>query len=98
MDAGLQEIAENGFAQDMVDGLMASLSLSIKLTSESSDIGTDIIPSIAYDYAANGNPFGYMDYVDALGMLDEWNQQGLYKEAVAKWLLGNELTALGLFA
>ena len=94
VDAGLQEIAENGFAQDMVDGLMASLSLSIKLTSESSDIGTDIIPSIAYDYAANGNPFGYMDYVDALGMLDEWNQQGLYKEAVAKWLLGNELTAL----
>ncbi len=94
VDAGLQEIAENGFAQDMVDGLMASLSLDIKLTAESSTIGVDVIPSLAYDYAATGNAFGYMEYVDALSKLDEWNQQGLYKEAVAKWLVGNELTAL----
>ena len=94
VDEGLKEIAENGFPQDMVDGLMASLALSIRLTSESSDIGVDLINSIAYSYATSGDPFNYMDYVDAMSMMDEWNQQGLYKEAVAKYLLGNELTAL----
>ena len=94
VDAALQEIAQNGFAQDMVDGVMASVNMDIKLTPEGTEIGTDIIPSIAYEYATSGNPFSYMDYVEALPRMEEWNQQGLYQQAVQKWLIGNELTSL----
>ena len=94
VDAGLQEIAENGFPQDMVDGLMATLALENRLIAEGSDIGTDIISTLASSYSVSGNPFDYLAYVDALTKLDDWNQQGLYKDAVAKWLIGNQLTAL----
>ena len=94
VDSVLADIAENGFADDMVESVMASLSLSIKLSSESSSIGVNVIPSLAYSYAASGDPFNYVDYVDALDSIDEWNAQGLYKEAVSKWLVGSETTAL----
>ena len=94
VDSVLAELAENGFDQDLVDGVMASLSLSTKLTVESSSIGVNVIPSVAYYYSASGNPFAYMDYVDALDHLDEWNRQGLYADSISKWLLGNETTVL----
>ena len=94
VDAVLAEIAEKGFAQDLVDGVMASLSLSTKLTSESSEVGVDLIPTIAYSYSSSGNPFGYMDYVDALDSLDDWNRDGLYAKAVSDWLLDSATTAL----
>ena len=94
VNAVLADVAEKGFAQDLVDGVMASLSLSIKLTSESSDVGVNLIPSLAYDYSSGGDPFGYMDYVDALASMDDWNQQGLYAKAVSGWLLESRTAAL----
>ncbi len=95
VDEALAEIAENGFAQDMVDSVMASVNMDNKLASaESTDPVEGIIYSIAYSYSTSGDPFNYMDYVDGLSKMDEWNQQGLYKDAVSKWLLGSQLTAL----
>ena len=94
VDAVLAEVAEKGFAQDLVDGVMSSLSLSTKLTSESSEVGVQLIPTIAYSYASSGELFNYFDYVDALDSLDDWNRQGVYARAVADWLLGSETTAL----
>ena len=97
VDAALAEIAEAGFTQDMVDGVMASLSVNIKLMREASDVGVEnIIPSIAYSYSATGDPWDYLNYVDALSMMDEWNQQGLYAQAVAKYLVGSQTTALSV--
>lgn len=94
VDTVLAEVAEKGFAQDLVDGVMTSLSLSTKLTSESSAVGVELIPSLAYKYSTSGNPFDYMDYVDALDSLDDWNRQGLYAQAVSDWLLESGTTAL----
>ena len=94
VDAVLAEVAEKGFAQDLVDGVMSSLSLSTKLTSESSEVGVQLIPTIAYSYASSGELFNYFDYVDALDSLDDWNRQGVYARAVENWLLGSETTAL----
>ena len=94
VDEVLADVAENGFAQDLVDGLAASLSLDVKLTRESSDVGVNLIPTIAYSYSSSGDPFNYMDYVDALEKLDDWNRQGLYTDAVSKWLIGSETTVL----
>ena len=94
VDAVLAEVAEKGFAQDLVDGVMSSLSLSTKLTSESSQVGVSLVPSLAYSYASSGDPFSYMDYVDALECLDDWNREGLYAKAVSDWLLNSETKVL----
>ncbi len=94
VDAALAEVAEKGFSQELVDSVMSSLSLSMKLTGEGEDVGVDLISQIAYSHAASGNPFDYMDYVDALEKLDDWNQQGLYRDAVSGQLLGSAVTAL----
>ena len=94
VDEVLAGVAADGFAQDLVDGVMASLSLSTKLTSEQSNVGTSVIPAIAYNYSASGNPFDYMDYVDALEDLDSWNRDGLYAQVVAERMVGSTTTAL----
>ncbi len=94
VDSVLASLAETGFAQDLVDGVMASLSLSTKLAVESSSAGLDVFPSIAYSYASSGNPFNYLDYVESLDELDSWNQQGLYSQAISDWLLNSSTTAL----
>ena len=96
VDAVLADVAENGFAQDLVDGLAASLSLSMKLTREGSDVGEGLIADLAYSYASSGDPFDYMNYVEALENLDDWNSRGLYRSAVQNWLLNSSTTALAV--
>ncbi len=94
IDQALAEIAETGFAADMVDAAMASLSLSTKLVMEDAEVGVGLIPNIAYSYATSGNPFAYMDYTDALSSIEDWNAQGLYQAGIKKWLIGSQTTAL----
>ena len=94
VDAALAEIAEKGFAEEVVDAVMANLALTTRLVSENSDVGVGVIPSIAYYYATSGNPFCYFDYVESLSNLKDWNAQGLYQAGVQKWLIGNQMTAL----
>ena len=94
VDEQLALIAEKGFDQEFVDGIMATVSMDIMLTRESSSVGVDLLPSIAFSYSTSGNVFDYMDYVDALQKMDEWNQAGKYQAAVSKWLAGSATTAL----
>ena len=91
---GLRQIAEDGFPQELVDGVMASLNLAVKLAREGNDVGVELICNIAYSALASGDPFDYMNYVDALNLLDDWNAQGLYAKAVSDWLLNSQTTAL----
>ncbi|MBQ8136267.1 MAG: insulinase family protein [Clostridia bacterium] len=94
VDEALADVAANGFDGQLVDTVMASTALAIRLTGESADLGVNIIPSLAYDYAVSGDVFSYMDYVDALGNMEAWNSEGHYMNAVNTWLIGNERTAL----
>ena len=96
VDSVLADLAEQGFAQDLVDGIMASLAMSTKLTREGDEVGVDLISSIAFSYSTSGDHFNYLDYVDALDKLDEWNAQGLYKKAISDWLIGCETTVLAI--
>ena len=90
----LAEVAEKGFQQDLVDAEMSSLELEIRLIREKGSVGVDsIIPGLAYQYAVKGDPWGYLDYIDSLSMMDEWNQQGVYAAAAAKWLVNPAVTA-----
>ena len=94
VNSALASIAEQGFQDDLVDAVMQTLALQIRLITENADIGVSVIPSIAYSYATSGNPFNYFDYVEALSDLKNWNDQGLYKAGVEKWLVGSQTTSL----
>ena len=95
VDESLAEIAESGFPQDQVDGVMTSLNINALLTREASDVGVDrVIHSMVGSYASSGDPWNYLDYVDALNQMDEWNRQGLYAKAVSDWLIDSKTTAL----
>ncbi|MBR1683663.1 MAG: insulinase family protein [Clostridia bacterium] len=94
VDSAIAQIAQEGFSQELVDNVMASVELSALLIPENSDIGVDLINSLAYAYATSGDPYNYPDYVDSLGKMDDWNQEGRYKAAVQKWLTGSETRAL----
>ena len=94
VDGVLRTVAETGFDGELVDGVMASLALSTSLVGEGDNVGVNLITSIAASYAPTGDPYNYMDYVDALGKIGEWNEQGLYAKAVSDWLLGSGSTVL----
>ena len=89
VDAVMADLGANGFTQELVDGVMASLSMSTRLVSEQSDVGVDLINSIAASYASTGDHFNYMDYVDALGRIAQWNEEGRYTKAINDWLLAD---------
>ncbi len=95
VDAALAVIAEEGFPQDLVDGIMSTLSLDNKLSREETELGVKLITErLAPTYAATGNLFDYLDYAEGMQQMDEWNQKGLYQETVSSWLLENETTVL----
>ena len=95
VDSVLEEVGQDGFPQEQVDGVMASLRISTLLMRENSDIGVEgIIPNMAGSFASSGNPFDYVDYVEGMQNMDEWNQQGLYAQAVTQWLLNAQTSAL----
>lgn len=94
VDSTLKTLAKEGFSDELVDSIKSSLAISTKLMGESSDIGVDLITEFAEYYAATGDPFGYMAYVDALDQIEDWNAQGLYTKAIEDWLLDGAVTAL----
>ena len=94
VDAALADVAANGFSSKLVDSVMASLSMSTKLTTEDDELGVNLITSIADYHAATGAKFGYMDYVESLDKIAEWNEQGLYADAASRYLSADALTAL----
>ena len=94
IDEQLALIAEKGFEQDYVDSVMASVSMEILQIRETPNVGISILPSIAYNYSNSGNLFEYMDYVDALQQMGDWNKAGKYRAAAARWLAGAETTSL----
>ena len=94
VDEALKDVAQNGFAQDMVDAAMASLSISTKLAPENGTPAEGVVNSMAYYYAVSGDPFKYAENVDALSRINEENQQGLLKDAAGKWLADASLYTL----
>ena len=95
VDESLAEIAENGFPQDLVDALMSSLTLDMKLGRENTSLGLSLITGeFAPSYAETGNLYDYLDYIDALQSMDTWNQAGEYRRVVREWLTDDPLTVL----
>ncbi len=94
VDEVLADIAANGFASDLAESVTAEQTMTTRLMSEGENVGVNLIRSIASCYAATDDPFNYMDYAEALENLSDWNEQGLYKDVVARWLIDSQTTAL----
>ena len=97
VNAVIAQVAAEGFAPEMAEAEMAQLSISTRLMREASDVGVEsVIPALAYGYASTGNPWYYLDYVDALNQMDAWNEAGVYAEVAGKYLDGSQTTALAV--
>lgn len=94
VDESLRAIAENGFAQDFLDSVIARLQLSKRLISETDNLGYKLTTNFAYSYATTGNAFDYAESQEALDRIGEWNAQGLFTEGIRKWLLDKQTTAV----
>ena len=92
--ASLKEIAETGFAQEMMDSAMTMLQLSTKLAPENGDPVGGVISGLAYNFAVTDDPFDYLDALAAQDQMDEMNRQGLYQQAINDWLLDKDTWTL----
>lgn len=93
VDESIAQVAEEGFSKDDTDAIISSFRLSILLATESSSVGVDTIPNVAYYWAATGNVFGYMDYIDSLNNFSAWNEDGTFVSLIKEYLMNNERTA-----
>ena len=89
----LRTLAKDGFARDFIEATAASVSLSIRLISDETAIGTAIIPSLAYNYAITGDPFAYLDDVESLEQIEKWSEAGEYRKLLSEYLVDSSLTA-----
>ena len=95
VDESLAEIAEKGFPQELVDTMMNALSMNLRLGRENTSLGISLITGdFAPAMAETGNPFDYLDYIDALQKMDTWNQAGEYVRAIQEWLNSDAVTVL----
>jgi len=94
VDASMAQIAEEGFDLNAVDSIVASFSIDLLLSGESSSVGTDLIPNVAYYWAGNDQLYGYMDFIDSVSNFRKWAEEGVFEDLVKKYVTGNSLTAL----
>lgn len=95
VDKSLATIAKKGFDMEAVDAIVAAYKLDVLLTTESSEVGTSIVPNIMYYWASTGDDFGYMKFVDSLDNFRKYAEDGTFKKLVKKDLLGEDtVTAL----
>ena len=94
VDEALADVAENGFPQELVEGVAASLEISARLTRESSQPVENTILPMLDRYASTGNPWALLDYQESLFSIADWNAQGLYAQTAADWLIGKAATVL----
>ena len=60
----------------IVASIVASSSLDLLLSGESSSVGTDVMPNIAYYWAGADMLYGYLDFLDSVENFQKWNDDG----------------------
>ncbi len=99
IEEGIRKAAEEGFSQNLVDALTASLDMNMRLSREDTALGLRLLTGqmIPY-YAETGRVFDFLDYAEALRSIRDWNQSGIYREAITQWLLNCETRVLTVTA
>lgn len=94
VDAALAKLVTDGLDASAVDAMAAALRLEVMLMSESSSLGIDMIPEIAYYWASSSDWHGFPNYVAALDNFVALNEDGAFVRLISQYLVGNENTAL----
>ena len=94
VDSSMAQIVEEGFDKDAVDSIIANFRLSLLLSGESSSVGTDVLPNIAYYWAGADLLYGYMDFIDSVENFVTWNDEGVFQDVIRQYILNNDKTAL----
>ena len=94
VDASLADIAQTGFAPELVDNIATALKFNAKLASESADPVEGVVYYLAYYYAVSGNVFRYAEDYEALNNIEAENNDGLLAGAITQWLLNPALYTL----
>ncbi|MDO5434869.1 MAG: insulinase family protein [Clostridia bacterium] len=96
VEESVREVSENGFAKEDADAVIASLRLSVLLAGETSDAGVNNIANIAYYWAATGDLFGFMNYVDSLESFDRYASDTTFPVICREYLANNSRRAMAL--
>ena len=94
VDDAIADVIANGFPKDMLDSYAASFELSELLVREESDVGENILSSLAYDAHTFGDVWYYFDSEEESKMLVPWNEDGTYKDLCSRYLSGDVISAL----
>ena len=94
VDEALNKLSQTGFDAQAVDGIISAFRLSTMLYTESSAIGIDLIPNIAYYWAGMGDLYGFMNYISELDRFSDYAEDGTLMEMLNTYLLNNPRTAL----
>ncbi len=94
IDAALREILDTGFDREAVDAIIAAFNMDIKLIAESTTLGVDMIPNIAYYWASTGDWHGYLNYIAYLDNFAKLADEGAFVTLLDKYLVQNTNTAL----
>lgn len=96
VDDSLLSISSSGFDDDAVDAVIASSRLSIMMSRENGDVGVNTIPYIMYYWAATGDLFYYMKYVDSVDDFASLVEDGSVMKALRELILENPRSAFAL--
>ena len=90
----LKQIAQDGFDPVQLDSVLTAQQLNNKLALENGDAVDSVLFSMAYDYAVTGNPFEYMEQMEAIAGIREENSTGMLTSAIGAWLCDPALYTL----
>lgn len=96
VDASMAEIVRDGFPAEQAEAMEAAYKLDILLASETSNVGVNVIPNIAYFWAATGNLYGYMDNIDMLDYFTVYASDGTFSRVAEEYLVNNPIRALAV--
>ncbi len=95
VDSVMKSLAENGFADEYVEGVAASQRLSNALSRESGNVGVDVVlPMFAYNYSVTGNPWYYLECLDTIDRMEEYQANGFIQDVVSRYFVSPGRTAL----
>ena len=96
VDESMAEIARNGFPAEQAEAMEAAYKLDILLMPETSNVGVNVVPEIAYFWAAADSLYGYMDSIDRMDYVTQYAADGTFCRLAEEYLVNNPIRALAV--
>ena len=84
VEEALKDLGENGIAQDIVRIVSNQMKMSAITAREASNIGVSLSESLSAEWVTAGDPFAYMDELEAMMNMEELSENGALNTFVQK--------------